>query len=273
MYDGLFTVSSTAVWDSKSTLERKRLRGLVRRVPAMLSADPAAAWANLQPGTMWWQRHLDILGALTQWCTMTTEQIAACTGHPIAGVRRALSDLFATGLVESGLTVHPTMSTRTLLDRAALWRPGRDRKALAQLAAMLTTAERLSIGGGRRVEQVHQYDRHNVLTAELALRLSEFAAVGTVLGDSLSDIRSLTALDHMEVPPNREHMQADMTIVRPDGLRIAVETTLNFSEGFRRKARNWASMLARHPLHESGLVALFVVGRRLNSAGHSLTGL
>ena len=273
VFDGLFTVSSTAVWDSRATLDRKRMAGLVGRVPAMLQADVAESWASLQPGSMWWQRLLDVLGALTQWCTMTTEQIAACTGHPIAGVRRTLSTLFATGLVESGLTVHPVMSTRVLLDRAVLWRPGRERKPLRRLTAMLTTAERLSVTGGRLVEQVHQYDRHNVLTAELALRLAEFTPVGTVLGDTLSDVRSLTALDGRDVPANREHMQADMTVVRPDGLRIAVEMTVNFSEGFRRKARNWASLLAQHPLRESGLVVLFVVGRRINTTCHSLMGL
>ncbi len=237
----------------------------------MLTRDPGTV--DLRTQSMWWGRRLDVLGALMQWCTMTTEQLAACTCIPIAGVRRALSELFALDLVECGLTVHPMLSSRMLLDRAALWRPGRDRKALRRLGGMLTSAERVSLTGGRDIDVVHQYDRHNVLTAELALRLAEFAPVSTVLGDSCSNVRLLTALDGRGVPANREHMQADMTVVRPDGLRIAVEMTVNYSESFRRKARNWAALLSQHPTSESGLVVLFVVGRRLNTTGHSLAGL
>jgi len=264
IYGGLFTVSSTAVWESVRTMQAKRRNGLVGRVPAMLNADADAAW-RVPSTSMWWQRRLDVWGAVTQWCTLTTQQVAAVTGIPIAGVRRCLSELFAMGLVECGLSVHPMLSSRALLDEGAMWRPGRLPKQAARLWLMMTTAERLSVSGGRPVVPAHQFDRHNVSTAEFALRLAEFAQVGTVLGDTLSGVGGLTVLDGRGVALARANMQADMTVVRPDGLRIAVEVTVSCSPDFPRKVRNWAAVLSQHPLAESGLVVMFLLARRLDS--------
>ncbi|MGN7187010.1 hypothetical protein [Microbacterium enclense] len=258
VHDGLFATSSSAIWNSRKLLAKRLASGAIGKPPALLRADPESAWAARQD-TMWWQRRLDVLSCLTQWCVLTIQQIAAFTGHPIGGVSRVLGELFAMDLIECGMTVHPSQSTTHALRRSSLWRTTSDREAWRRLRTMMTGVEQLSVTGGSPSNASHLYDRHNVITAEFALRLAEFGRPAALLGDTLSHARLLTALDGRPVALAHAQTQADMTIVRADGLRIAVEMTVNVNRSFATKARSWARLMQMHPLVETGLVVLFLV--------------
>ncbi len=69
-----------------------------------------------------------------------------------------------------------------------------------------------------------QHSRHNALTVELALRLAEYAQVGTVLGERVGTIDLLAGPGISRDIYDADGRSADAVIVRPDGLRIAIET-------------------------------------------------
>jgi hypothetical protein len=101
------------------------------------------------------------------------------------------------------------------------------------------------------------YDRHNVLATELALRWAEYADIGTVLGERFSthDLLAGTGLGRDEIP---SEASADFTVVRPDGMRIAVELTAHATRGLSGKIRRWVRLLHERPFETSGLCVVFV---------------
>jgi hypothetical protein len=133
----------------------------------------------------------------------------------------------------------------------------------------MSYAEWVSVTGGVKFLTGGQYDRHNVLTAELALRAAEFLTIGTVLGERQAHVNTLAyTAQGLPEPPGRSQQTADAVIVRGDGLRIAVETTASVgSAGFTRKAEAWARTLSRRALDDTGLVVVFVVADRTSAEG------
>src|SRR5699024_12495167 len=111
----------------------------------------------------------------------------------------------------------------------------------------LTFAEHVAVTGGQGWDSAHRFDRHNVLTTELALRVAEFCDVATVLGEKQMGLPAL--LDAAEINPAQEDLgrKLDAGLVRRDGLLIAIETTASVGESFRRKVTKWAQSLQRHP--------------------------
>ena len=114
-----------------------------------------------------------------------------------------------------------------------------------------------------------QFDRHNLLAAELGLRLFEYADIGTVLGEKLSSIELLAGSGLGRSLPFPDRRSADLTIVRPDGLRIAIELTATTTGRFREKVERWAKLLADQPLQHSGLVVVFVIANPIERHGAS----
>ncbi|OZB79924.1 MAG: hypothetical protein B7X32_20400, partial [Microbacterium sp. 13-71-7] len=83
--------------------------------------------------------------------------------------------------------------------------------------------------------------------------VAEFCDVATVLGEQLCTFELLTGT------PVAGKGAADVCIVRPDGLRIAVEMTASIpGQSVERKVDRWCEMLSRTPVQDSGLVVLFV---------------
>lgn len=128
----------------------------------------------------------------------------------------------------------------------------------------LTRPEWLTVTGGQPWTSGGQYDRHNLLSGEMLTRLSEFCwpAVATVLGEKFSTVDLLAGSGlgkKFDKPDNRS---ADGTVIRSDGLRIAIEVTSNASRGLENKVRRWAKIISQRPLETSGLVILFI------AAGH-----
>ena len=118
---------------------------------------------------------------------------------------------------------------------------------------------------GQAIHVSQRHDRHAVLVAELALRIAEFTPVGTVLGERLTDLKSLFG--------NHTTRRGDLTAVRADGLRIVLEVVAHDNQKFGEKVDFWAEQLAT-PGHGYGMtMVVFVVAADPNSGASRARGL
>lgn len=195
------------------------------------------------------RRRLAHLAAVGMWRTATLQQVAALTGQPhlltAHSVDRDL--LWASGLIERGIVVTAAHSRLPPLERPD---PRGDFDALAE---RLSFAERVAVTGGQPWKWGSQYDRHNVLTTELGLRIAEFAPVATVFGESLAGVDLLLGGTGRSGAGSRS---GDMVIIRPDGFKIVVEVTATVTPDFRTKVRRWASVLTSR--RQADLAVCFV---------------
>jgi hypothetical protein len=104
------------------------------------------------------------------------------------------------------------------------------------------------------------------LATELGLRVAEYAdRVATVLPESYSRLSQLAG---PEAPsgyprPKSSRRAADLTVVRDDGLKIALELTASRGSNLERKVRAYARLFAGG-VH--GLVVVFVVAPSIDAA-------
>lgn len=205
------------------------------------------------------------IAALDQWRTMTVEQLEALTDIRkfAAGERSLLSAMWNAGLVElcqMGAMFLPGERVRDGL----LIRPAKPGSLLHEIEAQMSYAEWLSTTTGEPFDADRQFARHNVMSTEFGLRMAEFSNVGTVLGEKLSSMARL-AYDGVRdpVPTTGASGGSDLTLVRTDGLRIAVEVTASVHGGwFYEKVERLVRILHRRPLAHTGLCVLFVVAPR-----------
>ena len=256
-YDGLWEDGSSAVWLNREIASRQAESGF-QELPKVLTMPREKAVASMFSGRFRAER-LRMLAALDSWRTLTCEQAAAFAGAPgLLDVRSTIPrSMWNLDLVDFGQ--FRGLAGRGFNRRGWLYRPSRGDAFESEVAPRLTWPEWMSVTAGMPFNSFGQFDRHNVLAAELGLRLAEFADIGTVLGEKLS--RAELLCSHLPAPllPRGETKSADLTVVRPDGLRIAVEITANSSATFASKVARWAALLDAAPLAESGLVVLFVV--------------
>ena len=116
----------------------------------------------------------------------------------------------------------------------------------------------LAVTGGQGTGVGPRTDRHNIFSAELGLRAAELDAVSAVLGERFSRHDQL-ASDGVQLSARAGARAADLTVVRSDGLRIALEVTTNTSRGFRSKVRASVRLVGDSPLDEWGPVVIFVL--------------
>src|SRR5690625_7380734 len=64
-------------------------------------------------------------------------------------------------------------------ERMSMWAVGDQVAAYSRYRKTLTFAEHLAVTGGQGWDSEHRFDRHNVLTTELALRAAEYCDVAT----------------------------------------------------------------------------------------------
>ena len=208
------------------------------------------------------------LGAITQWRTLSGEQLASITGHKTfqrrfanhSDVSPVLRALWTVGALDAGRTMIGAWAGQPH-HAPLLWRP-RASKFWDKFAPNLSWAQQVAVTGGDKYRVGHQHDRHNVLSVELALRFAEFGESGTVLGeafagfDQLSDGRwtRLHELEGAKTP----NAVGDVVLVRPDGLRIVVELTAGAGISYTSKLQRWAKFLANVPFAASGVVVVFV---------------
>jgi hypothetical protein len=255
-YGGMWTQGSSAVWVSQK-LARTQVAAGLARMPRALDMSVEQARESLASTRSLGPR-LAALGVLDQWRTCSAEQLAALTGfHRLATADpQAMVALFALGVIDRGSfasALLPGAST----SRSVLYRPSRSDAFDKEVSPLLSYEQRTAVTGGLPWDFRRQYDRHNLLSVEMGLRVAEFCEVGTVLGEKLSTV-DLLAGTGLGMDPVVEARGADLTIVRADGLRVAVEITASAGADFTDKVRRWAKLLAERPLATSGLTVLFV---------------
>ena len=80
-----------------------------------------------------------------------------------------------------------------------------------------------------------QCDRHNVLRADLALRAAEHLPFSGILDEKLAAVDPLAGSGIGKSAPNADNRRADGVIIRPDGMRIALEIAATASRWFKQQ--------------------------------------
>lgn len=266
-WDGLWGRSSSLSWLTSATMRAHRDAGLLRLPKTMLRDQETAQRLVLAPEG--WVGRLRMLGSVDFWRTLSSEQAAVVTGDltVLDFQRRVPLPLFQAGLLDVGAFSGVVRNTKLPAPRTAVYRPSNTTVFDRRLAPHLTFPEWVSVTGGQPWSSASQFDRHNLLAAELGLRLFEYGDVGTVLGEKLSSIELLAGSGLGRRLPFPDRRSADLTIVRGDGLRIAVELTATTTGRFREKVERWARLLADRPLADSGLVVVFVIADPIERHG------
>jgi len=267
---GLWTGGSQVSWTSRALVQRRADAGVgqLRRADARVSPEQAMA-AMCAPKLR--ARRCAVLAAIGLWRTLTAEQIAAIVGAPALAKSPAdLRTAWSAGLVEEGRFALAVGDGRHRKGRSTVYRPV-DSPAFTRFADALPYNEWLSVTAGRPWRSGSDLDRHNLLAAELGLRVAEFAEVGTVFGETLSGFDLLSA--HPGAPGGvvgtGQHADADLTCVRTDGMRIAVELTASTGPNFARKVQRWAQLLMDTDPDDNGLTVVFVEASNPDRVSHS----
>lgn len=181
------------------------------------------------------RRRLVALAAIGMWKTATTEQLIAITGDPSIAAND-LSTLHLGGLAMRGKFVQ-SMRDGTLPE---LWRPFPPAK-IKTFSEHLSYNEWLAVTLGRNWRGTGTFDRHNILTTELSLRVAEATDIAACFGEALAGWPLL--LPGFANSPK----SGDAVWVRHDGLRIVVETMGSSSlPHLQQKAEAWAGVLSRN---------------------------
>jgi len=155
------------------------------------------------------------------------------------------------------------------MNRNTVYRPANSDAFEKIITPTLTWPEWASVTGGQPWSSGGQYDRHNILSTELALRAAEYLPIGAVLGEKFSTVDLLCGTGLGKKVKNPDNRRADGVIVRADGLRIAYELTASASKGFENKIRRWAQLITERPLETSGLTVLFIAAPHPDRSRHS----
>ena len=234
-------------WLSRSATEHREESGIARPKKRDATRDEAmVAVTDIKAPLR--QAYIDVMAALTMWKTLTAEQLAAFVGQPsIANRNNALiEDLWGADLIIRGR--HPPGSRVPIFYRRTIGRP------FHTFLDRLTYHERLAAFGGAKVDGVHHYERHDIVTAELALRVSEHCSVMGVLGEPVASPAHIIGRSCTLHPTK----QADMLILRKDGLAIMVETTASAQsrDYLIDKTTKWLDVMAADRTNSTALVLL-----------------
>lgn len=181
-----------------------------------------------------------LLGAVHGWKTCTPEQLAALTGRQDlwSGATMPYATSIRAGLVQMGIT-------STTRGRPKLLRPAPPWEAHDRLLEELPFGQLVTVTGGQNWASGPDTPRHNVLATEVALRAAEYCDVASVLTEEYSRLGELAGRPRSpEGWMINPRAAADLTIVRTDGLRIAVEVTATTSKNLERKIESYAHLFA-----------------------------
>ncbi|MHA3723827.1 hypothetical protein ACXR2T_08100 [Leucobacter sp. HY1910] len=262
-YDGVWERGQAAQVRTRRRMEARRAAGLGNRVHWFEPTTEEIVRAETRLVSSRWEEKLAVLGALDSWRSLTISQCAALTGMPQLLRNRAgiIRELYALDLLDVG---HGESFSDWQVQQkdVAEWliRPTKSARFEELIEPHLTYSESLRITGGRDWITGGQYDRHNILATEFALRIAEFSEAAAVLGERWSGASELMYEGWGRHDPYPEYAgRGDFTIVRSDGLRIVVEMTASASGySFQKKVDRWAQRLAADPLAAQGVVVLFV---------------
>lgn len=262
-WSSMWRTGSTGDWYSAA--DGRALASIgVSQVPSWLQMTERDARGRvLAPRNR--ERVYRTIAALDQWRTLTVEQLEALADVRkfASGERPLLSAMWNAGLVElcqMGAMFLPGERAR----EAYLIRPARPGKVLRELEAQMSYVEWVSTTAGTTFDADRQFARHNVLATEFGIRMAEFGNVSTVLGEKLSSMSQLAYAGVGDpIPTTGASGGSDLTLVRPDGLRVAVEITASIhGRWFYDKVEKLVRIFHRRPLAHTGLCVLFVVAPR-----------
>lgn len=203
------------------------------------------------------------IGALAVHATLSVEQVAAFVGIEASDLisSAVLQALWSMGALKFG---HVT-NTWDRCWKRTLWTIDDKEVVVTHVLPLLSRAEELAMTAGQGIHESQGHNRHAVLTAETVLRVAEFTPVGTVLGERLSDLKSLFG--------NHTTRRGDLTVVRTDGLRIVLEIVAHDNQKFGEKVDFWDEQLAT-PNHGYGMtMVVFVVAADPKSGASRARGL
>lgn len=264
-YSVSWVVGGSMHWTSVEQARAHAQAGM-GRLPSALDMSVEDAVTRLHR-TRGWDDRVALLGSLFSWRTLSCEQAAAFTGQASFAnpLTRTPAEMYASQIIEMGAL--PAVTARhSRFGRGTGYRTAPGRAFEEHLGDSLTWAERVSISGGQKWPHSPPHDRHNILAAELGLRFAEYGDVATVLGERFSSIDLLGGSGIGNRPITDDQRAADLTVVRPDGLRIAIEVTASLGTHFSHKVERWARLLAENPVETSGLCIVFVVIPTLEQA-------
>lgn len=266
-WDELWAPGSTALWSTARTARRRRAHG-VSRTRARAPMDEAQALRTLSGNRGRADRHAT-WAALQSWRTVTAEQLAALSGsrYVLDPDYSQIAASFALDVLDIGRLANHTEGVPGI-GRNTLYRPSASDAFTRHLEPTLTAPEWLSVTAGQPWSFGGQYDRHNVLSTELALRAAEYLPVGAVLGETLSSVDLLAGAGLGRKLPHADNRRADGTLIRTDGLRIAFELTATVSQAFTNKVRRWAQLIDSRTLESSGLTVVFIAASHPDRSLH-----
>lgn len=196
--------------------------------------------------------YLQVIASVYMWRTLTQEQIGAIVGWSGLNATRmdphSIMVPWSTGILQWG---HPTDFSKQLrIVRPAYNVPSR-------FVESLTYRERLSVFGGQTAVLHGRMARHNVLNAEVSLRVAEHLShlFPIVLGEGASFAKILLPESQQRTP---SYSVGDAVWVRQDGLRVIVETG-NKADSIIQKIKRWAPTLSHDARGGRSLYLLFVI--------------
>lgn len=261
-YNGVFGQGAFASWADRRVTSVQSWRSTY--VPDMWMIGEEEAWRYVRSRM---SEAALIVGAVAQWHTLTAQQVSAFVGKSQAGTStrgasypsKLVRCLFALGVLDVGFPVVAWFNS-SRNKGPCLVKIGRS-KDVRRFVSELSLAERWCASGGLPVVGGPNGDRHNVLMAELALRVAQICDVGGVAGERVASVPVL-AFDSVGMGrPSwcaRSSSCADAVLVRRDGVRVAVELTASATPNLDAKTARWARTLASSPFDRSGLVVVFV---------------
>lgn len=267
-WDPLWAPGSTSLWATGNLVRARKEQGLGRtRVRKVMPDEDAMRVLTSNRGRT--ERHA-AWGVLQSWRTASAEQLAALSGsrYFLDPCYSQIDASFALGIVDVGLFANYAAPSAGV-NRYSLYRPSNTDSFDKLIEPTLTGPELLSITAGQPWSGGGQYDRHNVLALELALRACEYLPIGAILGEQLSSVDLLAGSGLGKKLPKADNRRADATIIREDGMRIVLELTATASASFESKVRRWAELIAARPLETSGLTVLFIAAPHPDRPRHT----
>ncbi len=188
------------------------------------------------------------LAAILAFGHLTAEQVAAHAGRRLEAAQEHLDALVDAGIVVAGLPL-PTEKPLSV-DSPRVFAANVGHPAVDHLQKALPTELWRSVTGGEAPTKGHHHVRHDLTTAEIVLRIAEVHAVGLVAGETA----------HQRLWPGLDrYSRFDAVLVRPDGARIAIETTLSTSRSLVGKLAKALVALHGHG-YAANLAMAFILG-------------
>lgn len=265
-WDQLWAPGSQAQWFT-GNMARHRSAAKKTRTRKDRAAEQDEAIRLLTSGRGRKER-LAAWAVIDSWRTVTAEQLAAFTGSTLLldPDYSSIAASFALNVLDLGSYSHPL--ARLTGNTGIVYRPSASDAFDRHITPTLTWPEWASVTGGMPWSAGGQYDRHNVLSTELALRAAEYLPIGTVLGEKFATVDLLCGAGLGKAMKSPDNRRADGVIVRGDGMRIAYELTATASKGFENKVRRWAKLLSERSLETSGLTILFIAAPHPDRSEH-----